>query len=506
MCQDLGKPNIDMDTPQLRVQPEIEPTAAPRRDLGVTILRNSVAITVGEWIAKVLNFIFTVYAIRLLGETGWGYYATVIAFVGLFGVFFELGVSQYVERTIAQDRTRARDLYWNVVILRLILAAIGIVAITGLSVLVGHNRDLVIGVLLWTGTFVFASVLAPLTNVLIANERFDLATALYLFTQLLIIGLGLLFLSQGTGFLGLIYTGYLVMPIQILLCVWLIRRLQLGGFHFRIDPKTWPSLIRASLPFALSSIALTYSFNVDTVILGFFYSSGVVGWYNAAYKLVFNLTSITGGFQRAITPSFARENMTNPERVHHMARLGIQGLLLIALPVTVGVSLLSGRIVDLLYGAAFAPSSLILAIIIWDVPLLTFNAFCGNLTTALGLERPASRIYLASTLIGIALYILLIPPFGMVAAAGVTVFMDSLTATRFFLLLRTHIALDQITRKLGLTLLSAGLMGGVVILTSSFELIFVILAGMLTYGALVLAFDLFNWSLLFTTARRFVRR
>jgi O-antigen/teichoic acid export membrane protein len=122
------------------------------------------------------------------------------------------------------------------------------------------------------------------------------------------------------------------------------------------------------------------------------------------------------------------------------------------------------------------------------------------------LERPASRIYLASTLIGIALYILLIPPFGMVAAAGVTVFMDSLTATRFFLLLRTHIALDQITRKLGLTLLSAGLMGGVVILTSSFELIFVILAGMLTYGALVLAFDLFNWSLLFTTARRFVRR
>ncbi|MBI5302411.1 MAG: oligosaccharide flippase family protein [Chloroflexi bacterium] len=495
-----------MNNTSVSTEPRNEPIAASRRDLGVTILRNSVAITAGEWVAKVLNFVFTVYAVRLLGETGWGRYATVVAFVGLFGVFFELGMSQYVERTIAQDRTRARDLYWNVVVLRLILATIGIFVITSLSVIVGHDRELMIGVMLWTGTFAFASVLTPLANVLTANERFDLLTVLLLLAQLLNIGLSLLFLSLGAGFLGLLYTGYVVMPAQILLCVWAIRRLRLGGFQWRIDPKTWRPFIRASLPFALSSIALTYSFNVDTVMLGFFYSSGVVGWYNAAYKLVFNLTAITGGFQRAITPSFARENMTNPERVRNWSRLGIQGMLLIALPIAVGVSLLGTRIVDLLYGAAFAPSGLILSIIIWDVPLLTFNAFCGNLTTALGLERPASRIYLLSTLVGIALYVVLIPPFGMIAAAVITVFMDSLTATRFFMLLRNHIELDKITHKLALTTLSAGLMGGVVILTSSFELFIVILAGAATYGAFVLAFGLFNWSLFLATARRFVRR
>jgi O-antigen/teichoic acid export membrane protein len=481
-------------------------TASSRRDLAKIILRNSLAITAGEWIAKVLNFVFTVYAVRLLGETGWGNYATVVSFVGLFGVFFELGMAQYVERTIAQDRTRARDLYWNVVVLRLMLAGLGIIIITSLAVLVGYPSSVVIGVLLWTGTFIFASILTPLSNVLTANERFDLATVLGLLAQLLNLGLALLFLSLGAGFLGLIYTGYVVMPIQILLCVWLIRRLQLGGFHFWIDPKTWPPLIRASLPFALASIALTYSFNVDTVILGFYYASGVVGWYNAAYKLVFNFISIVGGFHRAITPTFARENVTNPERVRHWSRLAVRGLLLVSLPVAVGVSLLSARLVTLLYGAAFAPSAVVLSIIIWDVPFILFNAFSGNLTTALGLEHPASRIYLLSALVGIALYLLLIPPFGMIAAAGVTVFIDVLTATRFFILLHERIQLGQTARQLGLTVLAAGVMGGVVMLTNFLDLFLVILVGALTYGALVLWLGLIDWTRLFSIAQRFVRR
>lgn len=483
-----------------------EPIVAPHRDLATTILRNSVVITIGEWIAKVLNFTFTIYAVRLLGETGWGHYATVVAFVGLFGVFFELGMAQYVERTIAQDRTRARALYWNVVALRLILATIGIVAITGLSVLVGYQRELVIGVLLWTGTFTFASVLTPLTNVLTANERFDLSTALSLFAQLLNIAAGLLFLLLGTGFIGLLYTGYVVMPAQIILTIWAIRRLKLGGFQFKVDPSSWGAFIRASLPFALTSIALTYSFNIDTVTLGFFYPSAVVGWYNAAYKLVFNLVSITGGFQRAITPSFARENMTNPDRVRNWARLGVQGLLLVALPVAIGVSILGQRIVDLLYGAAYAPSGLILSIIIWDVPFLTFNAFCGNLTTALGLERPASRIYILSTIAGIVMYIAFIPPFGMVAAAVVTVLMDLLTAVRFFLLLHTHIDLGQVSRKLQLTALSGGIMGMVVFLLRDFDLPIVIIAGAIAYGALVLLFGLLNWATLFTATKKFIHR
>jgi O-antigen/teichoic acid export membrane protein len=481
-------------------------TASSRRDLAKIILRNSLAITAGEWIAKVLNFVFTVYVVRLLGETGWGNYATVVSFVGLFGVFFELGMAQYVERTIAQDRTRARDLYWNVVVLRLMLAGLGIIIITSLAVLVGYPSSVVIGVLLWTGTFIFASILTPLSNVLTANERFDLATVLGLGAQLLNLGCAVLFLSLGAGFLGLIYTGYVVMPVTIGLCAWLIRRLHLGGFHFRIEPKTWPAFLRASFPFALSSLALTYSFNADTVILGFFYASGVVGWYNAAYKLVFNLTSITAGFQRAITPSFARENMTNPERVRRWARLGIQGLLLVALPVAVGTSLLGSRIVDWLYGTAYAPAGPILSLIIWDVPLLTFNAFCGNLTTALGLERPTSRIYLLSTVVGISLYLLLIPPFGMVAAAGVTVFIDVLTATRFFILLHERIQLGQTARQLGLTVLAAGVMGGVVMLTNFLDLFLVILVGALTYGALVLWLGLIDWTRLFSIAQRFVRR
>mgnify|MGYP005839076157 CR=1 FL=1 len=478
----------------------------PRPDLLRIVLRNSLAVTAGEWATRVLNFGFTIYAVRLLGEAGFGRYATVVAFVGLFGVFFELGMAQYVQRTIAQDRSKAQSLFWSMVTLRLVLAVLGVVIITSIAMLVGYEQSLVLGVLLYTSTFLLAAFLSPLTTVLTANERFDLWTVLQLLAQALNALAGLTFLQMGFGFLGLLYTGFIVMPVHIALAVWAIRRYHMGPLHFYLKPSAWPAFIRACVPFGLSSVALTYHFNADTVILGLFHSQATVGWYNAAYRLVFNFISITSGFTGVITPSLAREHQGNPERVRKWTRASIQGMVLFSLPISVGVFLLGPQIVRLLYGDAYAPAGPVLSLIIWDVPLMMFNSFCGNITTAVGLERPASRIYLLSTAVGFSLYLLLIPTYGMIAAAGVTVLADSLTAVRFFLLLNKHMEIARVGQKLVQTALAAALMGGVVWLIGTFELPIVVAVGVVIYALLAFWFNLVNRPMLTSVAQRLTQR
>jgi O-antigen/teichoic acid export membrane protein len=459
---------------------------------GRIILRNSFMVTGGEWISKGLNFAFTIYTVRLLGETGLGKYATIVAFVGLFGIFFELGMTQYVQRSIARDRKLAQTLFWNMVALRLIFAVTGILALTSLAYGLGYERSIVLGILLYTSTFLFAAILMPLTTILTANERFDLSTASQIVNQACMISVGLFFLHLGSGFYALIYTGFVAMPIQIALCLWAIRRHQLGPLRFNITPRTWPAFLRASMPFGLSSVALTLSFNADVVIISLFFSAGVVGWYNAAYRLVITLVSIAGGFLESFTPSLARQHVHDPGYVRTWVRKSVLGLALFALPIPVGISILAPRIIDLLYGSAYGPAAAVLALLCWDVPLRLFNAFCGNITIATGLERQAARIYLLSAVLNVALNLAAVPVLGMLGAAGITILTDSICAIRFHRLIQQHICIDKYEASLARIALAAALMGLFVWLVRPLPLPLVIACGVLCYGIAVWRLGLVN--------------
>jgi O-antigen/teichoic acid export membrane protein len=393
-------------------------------------------------------------------------------------------LSQYVERSVAQDRSRAAELFWNLVVLRLILALLGIGSITFAAAAVGYPPVLVVGVLLLTATYIFAAFLRPILTILTANELFTPAIVAQVVGQVLTVGIGLGFLALGHGFLALLYAGLIVLPVQIALCWWAVRTYELGPLSFSITPRQWPALARAALPFGLISLALTYNFNVDTVILGFWRSDAEVGWYSAAYRLVFNLVGLLGGFLVALSPSLAREYVSNPDRVAGFVRKSVQCMALFSLPTAVGVSLLAEPIAVLLYGEPYRPSGAVLSIICWDAPLLLFNAFCGNLAGAMNLERSAARIYLLSAATNIVLNVLLIPSLGMFGAATTTIVSDSLSLLSFAILLSSKVQMSLIGGRLVRTALAAGLMGVIVWHARMLDLPFSILSGMISFTIL----------------------
>lgn len=449
----------------------------PRRDLAQVILRNTLAASAGGALMKLQNFLFMVYVVRLLGEVGLGRYATVVAFVGLFSVFFELGLAQYVERDIARDAGSAATLFWNLLLLRLGLAVVGIFGITGLAIVFGFDRGLVFGVFLFTLTFLFAAVLVPLTTLLTANERFDLSVALQLLNQILTVVAGLVLLWFGLGYYALLLTGFVTMPAQILLTIWTVRRHHLGPPPWNIHPGDWRRFIVASLPFGLTSLALTFNFNVDTVIIGLFHSDGQVGFYNAAYRLIFNGIGVVGGFLTVMTPSLAREFVHDSERVRRWVTISLHWMLLFSLPAATGLAMLAPRVIGLLYGPGFAASAPVLAILAWDIPLLLLNAFFGNVTAAVGLERPAARIYLGSAVVNLVLNLALIPTFGILAAAWVTIATDSISALIFIVLLRRQMAIHGVLAKVPKIGVATGLMVAFMLVADGLPLAMIIVAG-----------------------------
>lgn len=472
-------------------QPALSTAEVPRRPgLAATIGRNAVVMTLAGWALKALNFAYFIAVARLLGDERYGLYMAGAAVVGMASVFLELGLTQYVERALAQDRARLGELLGNLIALRLGLAALGTVAIPVATLLAGYDPTIVLVAALIAGTFIPSAILYPLTVLITSAERYDLSAPLQVAAQLIANVCGLVALLAGFGLTGLLLAGYAALPVQIGLTLWTIRRHNLGPLTLRVHPATWPALIGAALPFGLTSLALSFNFNADTAILGRLVDPGQVGWYNAAYGLVFRLVALADGLLLTMTVSLAREQMSNPAAVRAWSVAALRWLLLFAIPSTVGLSLLAVPVIALLYGPAFAPAAPLLALIAWDIPLLLFTAFCGNLSAAIGRERAAAGIYLLSASLNLALNLALIPTFGVFAAAWVTLATDGLTALLFLALLRDQLALRQLAAAALRISTASGLMAVVVLFTRGLPLPVPVVAGAAVYLALALSLGL----------------
>jgi O-antigen/teichoic acid export membrane protein len=476
--------------------------------LGQIIFQNTIATVLGGAIMKVLNVLFMIFVARQLSDSGLGNYATIVAFVGLFSPLFELGMSQYVQRTIAQQPDRSAKLLWNLAALRMILALVACLMLSAAALLRGFPADMVFGTQLYAVTFLFAAIQVPLETLLSANERFDLVTIQQIVGTLISMAVSCILLLAGIGFLSLIYAGFVALPIQIGMMALMIRQQQYPIRPVRVSPGDWPAFIRASLPFGVISLALMFNFNADTVILGYYFASDEVGAYNAAYRLVFSLVGVAGAFLAVITPSLARVHIEDAEHVRRWTRSSVAAMALIGLPLTVGVSLLAGPVVELLYGEALTASVPMLAWIVWDVPLILFTALCGNVTSAVGLERGAARINVIGAVLNVALNLALIPLLGGVGAAIVTLMTDGVSVVLFYWLLHDQFQLQTLWANIAKIVIAAAVMGGGVwlLLQIAAPLAVCIAAGIALYAMIVVFFRLIDPVALYAASMRLLRR
>jgi O-antigen/teichoic acid export membrane protein len=468
----------------------LEAKTQTRATLARVIFRNTVFLTLGTVALKVINFVFNVYVVRRLGDERFGQYSTVLAFVGLFQIFAELGLTQYVMREIAQDRSKADKLFWNLVVLRLMLAVLGVVGITSGAVVAGYSPQIVLGVFLVTFGFVFSAFDAPLETVLRANEKLGHVAGYNVVAQLVFVVFGTIFLFSGFGFISLIVANLLGIPIKTGLELWTIRRHHLSNLGFQVEPRLWPDLIRSGLPFGVISLALAVAYSIDTVMLSMFEPDQVVGWYNVGYRLIFNLMFFIGGFEDAIVPTLSRAYVSEPGAVEKWYYRTVKYIIILALPIAMGGMILAFPIIRFLYKDEFLPAAVGLQILIWDVPLLMFNSFCGNITTVVCEERAAARIYTINAIANVVLNLYAIPRYGLVGAALVTVVTDFVGMIQFHFLLKKKLNLPAMSSILWRASLATLIMGGVVYLLRIWNLLVVIILGAGLYGGLVLLFKL----------------
>jgi len=409
------------------------------KSLSAVVVKNSVFSLLGSWAIKILSFCFSVFVVRRLGGESYGQYSTVLAYVGIFAIFSDLGLAPYGLREVARDKEKTSGMFSNIVALRLILSFLAVAMTTGSAILSGRSPDLVLGIFVASCSLFLYAVQGPLDMLLMAKERLDYSATFSVVNQLVFVGLGTIVLLKGYGVMGLIVASLCGVLAMASLSFVVIQR-RLGGLRWQVDPGTWPRLVKAAFPFGIIGFTLGLSYKVDTVLLQYFQGDAVTGWYNAAYNLIFMLMTISHAVNISLYPSMVRQYVTNPDRMVQIYNRALKYMFVLSLPIAAGTTILGDKIVLFLYSREFSAAILPLRVLIWVLPLMFLSELLGNIVVVHNQEHKVARSIGVSTAVNLILNLAFIPRFGLKAASVITVLTEAILVAQYLWMLRQELA------------------------------------------------------------------
>ena len=407
---------ISSVVPSTKSKASLSPVGGePQASLIATVARNTSFVLGAQAALKVLAFLFNIYVVRRLGDVHFGQYSIVVAYVAIFAIFTDWGMSTYAVREMARDRSQTSRLLPNIVAIRVVLSLI-ITIIAPLSALwLGKESDMVLGILIASAGLILYAFQGPLDCALTARERLDYTSTFALINQLIFWGLGVLLLISGMGFIGLIIASLAGVAVVALLSGRTLFKLGVG--RLALSVRRWPQLVLAAIPFGISDISYVFMQRFDTVLMSFVLSNAAAGWYNAPWTLINMILLVAQSIAIAMYPSMVRSYTEDPEALPGVIWQAIKYLLIVCLPIAVGGTVLADRIIITLYEETFANSIPVLQVMLWALPSLFLLELLGRVANTLYLERPAARINVINAIITVVLNLILVPTMGILGAA-----------------------------------------------------------------------------------------
>jgi O-antigen/teichoic acid export membrane protein len=411
-------------------------TALPR-----VVFRNSVFGYGAQLLVKVLSFGFSVLIVRNLGVESYGQYAAILAFGAVFVFLADLGLSPFLVREVASMRDRvdgeaaSQALFGDVLPLRLALSVITACVVIGAAWITERPPQMLLAIALGGLGLIMYGAHGTADAMLAGHERLDLSAGARVLNQVLFVALGGLTLWLGAGYFGLIGANLAGIALMTWACWRALKRLHVSPH--RPVLTAWPRLIRRALPFGLIAFTLGLSYKLDSVLLSFFRGDAETGLYAAAYSLVFSIVVLSNVMNTALYPSLSRAAASTPAILPGIYNRALRYLILMALPISAGICILADPLVHQLFGAQYSEAASTLRIIIWVVPLMFASEFLGYVVVVQGRENRVARALLISTTFNVVFNLLLIPRYGLLAAAAMTVLTEAVLVTQYAWTLRS---------------------------------------------------------------------
>jgi O-antigen/teichoic acid export membrane protein len=271
-----------------------------------------------------------------------------------------------------------------------------------------------------------------------------------------------------------------------LVVAWLVTR-PLVAIRPHADLAVWRGLLRVSIPLGLALAINQIYLRADTLIISISKPFEQVALYTLAYRIL-ELTLVVGAvFVNSVLPVLSEAIVRDETRARRVIRDSTDLMVVIGAPLAAGGLVLAPDIVRLAGGPDFAGAAAPLRLLLVSGAFILVNGIFG--IALIAKDRQLSTLWLnvVALAFNVALNLVLVPKYGIVAAATVTVASELLILAGSYVLMRRHLGYFPIPATLLPALAAAAAMAGLLALAAGAPLPVLVPAGAAVYCALLAA-------------------
>lgn len=470
-------------------------------DYAVRLVHNSAVPLLLQMLVRAIDFGFGIVLFTVLKDaqqsiTNYEFAAFVTTL--LLATVAEWGGNIFLTRAIARDRSALGRLWGTGLLLRMGFAVLAVPA--GMLVVqlynglagagaIGNGFDsegrLVMLVLALT--LLPASFSGAVTSLFLAFERPIVPAVAGLLTNVVSALLRVGVLLLGFGVAGVAWASLGATLFSAAIFVVLLRRV-FGWPGLGWDRRAAGEMLRGGFPLMLNALLLAVFFRFDLAIIRGELDGVRYNAYSAAYKYV-GLTQILPPIViNAIFPLFARQAQEDRAALRRAFDYTARMLLLLALPIASVVTvfapaLLAPYAADPKIADFGAPA---LAILIWYLPLSYVNGVTQYALIALDQPRTITVAFALAAAFNFAFNLLLIPRYGINAAAAATVLSELVLYVPLWRRLHAEIAPTPLWRVAWRPCIAALAMLLAMLLAVRLHAVLALLAGPAVFWAMLL--------------------
>lgn len=378
------------------------------RDIAAQLLMRSTNLAAGV--------LTTVVIVRALGEADFGRWATLLAIVTLAGSFGLRGLDNVAVERATAETERAPDWVGALLSLRVALAPVVTLVSLAICLAVSTTPEMRVAALIVHLTLLTVSLGSSrvVFQLQVRNAR---VSAVELVSgvawALAVVAVAL----AGGGLVAVAVAFAAVQTATNVVLLWLALRAH--PIRLRGARKLWGPLIRLGLPVGVASlVALGYA-QVAQILVFELRGEAEAGLYGAVRRIYDPVHFLPSTIMATLFPLLVAAR-ADRARVAPLFNTAIDQLLLISLP-GLAIALAGAEsIVVTLFGASFAPAAPALPVLMGAFVLGSLGHLSGYLIITYGLQTRFVLVALAALAFNVAANLVLLPRYGFVAAAWVT--------------------------------------------------------------------------------------
>ncbi len=413
------------------------------------LAQNTIAQLGGKLVSTFLGLIAIGMLTRYLGTEQFGWYVTTLAFLQVIATMIDFGLTPVTSQMMSEvpphlqnsDETKLQSyrthLMKNLLGFRFTTAVIGLGIAPLIALFFPYPHEVKIAI-----AFTTISMLAVNMNqIFIGFYQSKLITYFQAIGEVLgrvalIIGLFLCIYLKA-DFLTVMWAIILSNVVYTLALSLFTKKHTSVAFAF--DTEIWKKIAIKMWPIALSIIFNVIYLRGDIIILSLFRDQIEVGLYGAAYRVIDIIAQTAMMIMGLMLPLLAYAwSKGEDKKFKEHFQLSFNVMMMFAIPMSVALIVLSERIMVIVAGPEFRSAALPLTLLSLAVFGVYFGAVFGHVAVAVNRQKETLPVYISSAIITLILYVTLIPRYGMIGAAGASVFSELFVGILLYIVVKKY--------------------------------------------------------------------